>query len=65
MRETYWFMISGASEIKRFYGDTYYRKLLTMVSPWDNDIKKDIDRTFIHNKIFKSRNGYIIAFKHP
>ncbi len=49
--------ISGANDFKEFYGGLYYQKLVGMNSPFESDIKKDIDRTFTHNKYFKMKNG--------
>jgi hypothetical protein len=62
-RALYWMTVSGAKDSRKFYGDLYYAKLQKYASPWDNEIKKDIDRTFMHNKLFKSKNGSESLFR--
>lgn len=56
-RKNYWLSVTKAKMMKELYGEPYFTSLLIKSSPAENEIKKDIDRTFLHLKQFKSQNG--------
>ncbi len=59
-RKHYWLAASKAKSLKDLYGEHYFSSLLIKTCPCEMEIKKDIDRTFLHVKQFKMQNGYII-----
>lgn len=56
-RRDYWLAITKAKMMKELYGEPYFTSLLIKSCPMETDIKKDIDRTFLHLKQFKCQNG--------
>jgi hypothetical protein len=56
-RKHYWLSVTKARVMKELYGEPYFNSLLIKSCPMENDIKKDIDRTFLHLKQFKCQNG--------
>jgi len=62
-RKYYWMSVTKAKVLKELYGEPYYPSLLIKQCSAEQEIKKDIDRTFQYVKQFKMKNGQDALFR--